>query len=76
MGKISNISIREFRDFLKSRGLSHSRDNGGHEIWTKEGLSRPIILQTHVEPIPEFIIKANLKTIGVTKEELIEFLEK
>ena len=32
------------------------------------------MLQTHIDPVPEFIIRNNLKTIGATIKELVEYL--
>lgn len=31
------------------------------------------MLQTHVDPIPEFIIRNNLKTIGASIKEFLEY---
>ena len=76
MGQLSNIKLSQFRAFLQSKGLTMSHTHGGHEIWTKVGLKRPVTFQTHVEPIPEFIIRNNLTVIGATRAELIDFLKK
>jgi hypothetical protein len=35
MKKLSNVSIEEFRAFLRLQGLVLSRSNGGREMWTK-----------------------------------------
>ena len=74
MKKLKNIPLRIFRNYLISCGLKHIRTNGGHEIWSAKGLTRPVILQTHVDPIPEFIIKNNLITMGRSLEDFIQFL--
>ena len=76
MIKLKNIPLKTFRHYLVWCGLSHIRTKGGHEVWSAKGLTRPVILQTHVDPIPEFIIKNNLRTIGKSVEHLIEFLAK
>ena len=54
MKKLSNITIGEFKAVLGSYGLKVLRTKGGHEAWVKDGMLRPIIFQTHVEPVPEF----------------------
>jgi hypothetical protein len=41
----------------------------------KEGLRRPIVLQTHIDPVPLPIVLKNLKTIGISKEAFLAFLE-
>ncbi len=75
MGKYSNISIARFRKILKALGLELVRTKGGHEMWFKEGMLRNVVFQTHEEPIPEDIIKNNIRTIGISKEEFDKVLE-
>nr|DAK03401.1 MAG TPA: HICA protein [Caudoviricetes sp.] len=74
MGRLSNISARRFRGFLESKGLKCIKTEGGHEKWARADLRRPVMLQTHVDPVPEFIVRNNLKTIGATIKELVEYL--
>lgn len=75
MSKLKNIPLKVFRDYLMHCGLRHIRTKGGHEVWSAKGLTRPVILQTHVDPIPEFIIKNNLRTMGRSVEDLLKFLD-
>lgn len=75
MGKFQNITVAEFIAFLSSRGLSCIRKNGGHEIWAKDGMDRPIVIQSHIDPIPEFILKNNLRLISVSKKEFLAFFD-
>lgn len=75
MRNLSNISIAEFRAILTLLGLSKVRTKGGHEAWMKEGMTRPVIIQNHVDPIPEFIIRNNLRNIGINKQDFISMLE-
>jgi len=42
MGKLSNINRRVFAKFLIENGYVKVRTNGGHEIWEKEGMPRPL----------------------------------
>jgi hypothetical protein len=76
MGKFKNISLRVFRNYLIFCGLNHIRTKGGHEVWSAKGLTRPVILQTHIDPIPEFIIKNNIRTMGRTEDDFLSFLSK
>lgn len=75
MKKLSNITVKEFRDILFRLGLQPLRTAGGHEIWTKPGLRRTIVFQTHVEPIPEFIVRNIIRELGMTRQEFLEILE-
>ena len=71
---IKNIPLHVFREYLIYKGLRLIKTEGGHEKWWKEGILRPVILQTHVDPIPEFIIRNNLTTIGSKRREFEEWL--
>lgn len=68
-----NISLKEFRKFLEYHGMKLIRTSAGHEVWSKANLLRPVILQTHVDPIPIFIVKNNLRTMGLTMKDLEEY---
>ena len=53
-------------------GCKHNRDSGGHEHWTRLDLNRPITLQSHITPVPEFIIKQHLRHLGLSRSEFEE----
>lgn len=72
---IKNISLETFRSFLKYSGLNLIRTSGGHEIWSGKKLTRPVILQTHIDPIPLFIIKNNLRSMGSSLKEFRAYLD-
>ena len=72
--KLSNIPLNVFRKFLSSVGCVLLSTKGGHEIWKKDGLTRPIVLQTHVDPVSEMAIRANLVTLGISKKEFFAMI--
>lgn len=72
--KLSNVPLAEFREFLRKAGCKYISTEGGHEKWTRRDLTRPIIVQTHISPIPEFIIKNALRNMGFTKKDFFEIL--
>lgn len=75
--KLSNITLATFRLFLARVGCREDRTQhgrGGHERWTKEGLARPIILQTHVDPVPEYIVKNTLRNLGLAKSDYFRIM--
>lgn len=74
MKKLSNLTIAEVHTALKALGLTKERMKGGHEIWVKPGMLRPVVLQSHIEPVPEFIVKNIIRTIGVTKQIFLDAL--
>lgn len=74
--RLGNISIEEFRNFLEKHGCKKvPSGNTGHEKWVKEGTLRPVVFQTHIDPIPTFIIRNNLRNIGLSMSDLREWLK-
>lgn len=71
---LKNIKLSTFRKFLEYKGLKMIRVSGGHEVWSRADLTRPVIIQTHIDPVPEFVIKSNLCTLKSDKQELFDFL--
>lgn len=66
---LSNISLSTFRNFLRTAGCELTSTEGGHEKWKKKGMLRSIIIQTHIDPLPEFVLRKNLQTLGITRAE-------
>lgn len=76
MQHLRNIPLNKFRVFLQKQGCSINRTNGGHEHWSRNDLLRPITIQTHIDPIPEFIIKNILRQLGLNKKQFFEIFNK
>lgn len=77
--KLSNISLKDFRKFLSSEGLNiikTSKGRGGHEKWSKSGMDRPITIQTHVDPVPEFIVKQVLRHLNMKRNAFFRKMTK
>lgn len=78
--KLSNVPLADFRRYLFDQGCVRAeqgtKGRGGHEKWTKAGLLRPITLQTHVDPVPELIIRNALRTLGKTKNDFLNWYYK
>lgn len=68
--KISNLSLATVRKLLSKKGCKHIRTKGGHETWTRTDLLRPIIIQTHVDPVPSFIVQQILRTLDMDRDDL------
>ena len=72
---LRNVTIAEFQAFLELAKCTFIEINSGHEKWTRADLKRPIIFQTHINPIPEFIVQNNLRILGYNKKCYFEILE-
>ena len=75
MKKLSNISLKEFRAVLVALGLHKMRTKGGHEAWVREGLKCPVVVQTHVDPVSELVVRKTINDLGITREDFINLLE-
>lgn len=74
--RIGNISIAEFRSFLVDNNLVEVESgNSGHEKWLKDGMLRLVVFQTHIDPIPEFIIRNNLRNMGKSASDFRDWLK-
>jgi hypothetical protein len=73
--KLSNIPLKDFRKFLSSQGLNiikSIKGRGGHEKWSKSGMDRPITIQTHIDPVTEFIVKQVLRHLDMDRNEFFK----
>ena len=75
MRKLSNISLADYRRFLASIGCQCYKTKGGHEHWSHPNALRPITLQTHISPVPAFIIKQHLRYFDMTTNEFLQLIE-
>jgi len=71
---LRNIPLKLYRSFLTEQGCVCNRKSGGHEHWSRKDLLRPITIQTHIDPVPEFIIKNGLRQLGVTKKYFLDWI--
>ena len=58
-----------------SFGLHKMHTKGGHEAGKRKELRRTIIIQTHVDPLSELVMRTTINDLGVTCEEFIAMLE-
>ena len=73
--KLKNLTLRDIRSFLIFVGCIKDRTRGGHEVWKKPGLARPIIIQTHVDPVPEHIVRSIIRDLGMSREEFLKKIQ-
>lgn len=73
--KLKNISVSQFESFLELCHCKYIKNEKGHAKYFRADLNRPIIFQTHIDPIPEFIVKNNLRLMNMSKEDFFDVLE-
>lgn len=75
MPHIAPIQWERFAQFLLYVGCVFVRQKGDHRIYWREGFKRPIVLPAKHD-LPVFVIKSNLRTLGMSTEEYLEILER
>jgi len=75
MTKITPISWKEFDKFLSFIGCKLERQKASHRIYSKPGLSRPIVVPAY-KSLPVFIIKNNLRLLGMSQKQYLEILKR
>lgn len=73
MPKISPIPPERLKRVFEKAGFRCVRIEGDHFVYTKEGVPRPVVIPDWKE-VPVFIIKNNLRTAGLTRDEYFGLL--
>ena len=74
MPKITPISATRLRKLFEKAGFHCVRIEGDHFVYTKRGLQRPVVIPNWNE-LPVFIIKNNLRTANISRDEYFELLK-
>ena len=56
-------------------GCCYERKKGDHRIYSRSDLKRPVVFPEDKE-IPVFIVRNNLRVLGISHEEYLAILEK
>lgn len=73
MPRIIPLPASRLRKVFEKAGFKCVRIEGDHFVYVKPGISRPIVIPDWNE-VPVFIIKNNLRTAGITREEYFALL--
>jgi hypothetical protein len=74
MPKKQSITNKQFQKFLVYIGCSLKRSHGDHFVYIRSGLNRPIVIPKDT-PLPQFIIRNNLKILNITWEEFFNIVK-
>jgi len=75
MPSLKPISWRKFEKFVLYVGCHFTRKKGDHRVYQREDLKRPVIFPEDSE-IPVFIIRNNLRTLGISHNDYLSILDK
>jgi len=74
MPKMTQVHWRTLEKVFLAAGFQFARQQGSHRSYTKPGILRPIVIPTYAE-VPVAIIRNNLKTAGISREEYFVLLD-
>lgn len=72
--KSSNLPLSTVRKILEHQGCKLIRHDKGHEKYIKKSLLRPIVIQDHIDPVPEFIVKQIMRTLSLSNRDIEKIL--
>ena len=72
--KSGNLPLSTVRKILKHQGCNLLHHDKGHEKYSKKSLLRPIVIQNHIDPVPEFIVKQIMRTLGLSNQDMEKIL--
>jgi predicted RNA binding protein YcfA (HicA-like mRNA interferase family) len=75
MSRITPVSWRTLEKVFLAVGFRFARQEGSHRSYVKEGISRPVVIPAYDE-VPISIIKNNLKTAGISRDDYFQLLAK
>ena len=70
----ANVSLATIRKILIHQGCKKIGTKGGHEKWSRSDLLRPIIIQSHIDPVPQFIVLQIMRTLNLKRYQIERIL--
>lgn len=74
MPKFTPIDWRTLERIFLAAGFRFARQEGSHRSYVKAGVARPVVIPAYSE-VPVFIIRNNLKTAGLSREDYFRLLD-
>ena len=73
MPRITPIHWKTLEKVFLTAGFQFIRQEGSHRSYYKPGIVRPVVIPTYDE-VPVSIIRNNLKTAGISRDEYFRLL--
>ncbi len=70
----ANLPLNTVRKLLESQGCKLIRHAKGHEKYSRSDLLRPIVIQDHIDPVPQFIVKQIMRTLKLDIKQMEKIL--
>jgi predicted RNA binding protein YcfA (HicA-like mRNA interferase family) len=68
VARITPVPASVLRRVFELAGFTCTRTEGDHFVYTKPGAPRPVVIPNW-NPVSVFIIRNNLRTAGISREE-------
>jgi predicted RNA binding protein YcfA (HicA-like mRNA interferase family) len=75
MPKFTPVDWRTLERVFLAAGFQFARQEGSHRSYVKAGIARPVVIPAYRE-VPVFVIRNNLKTAGISRDEYFALLGK
>ncbi|MDR3256743.1 MAG: type II toxin-antitoxin system HicA family toxin [Endomicrobium sp.] len=76
MSGIHTVKINKFCKFLKHCEFVEERQRGGHLIFSKKGLPRPVVVAIHGKEVDFYDCLEIMKILNMSRDELLKELKK
>lgn len=73
MPRFAPVDWKTLERVFLAAGYQFARQEGSHRSYVKPGVIRPVVIPTYAE-VPVFIIRNNLKTAGISRDEYFQLL--
>lgn len=74
MPKFAPVHWKKLEQVFIAAGFHFARQEGSHRSYVKAGVARPVVIPAYRE-VPVFVIRNNLKTAGLAREDYFRLLE-
>jgi predicted RNA binding protein YcfA (HicA-like mRNA interferase family) len=74
MPKFAPVDWRTLEKVFQAAGFQFDRQEGSHRSYVKAAVARPVVIPAYRE-VPVFVIRNNLKTAGISRDEYFRLLE-
>ena len=73
MPRITPIHWKTLEKVFLTAGFQFIRQEGSHRSYYRPGITRPVVIPTYDE-VPVSVIRNNLKTAGISRDEYFRLL--
>lgn len=73
MPRFTPVDWRTLERVFLAAGFRFARQEGSHRSYVRVGVSRPVVIPAYAQ-VPVFVIRNNLKTAGLTRDDYFRLL--